>query len=172
MLTRDRARQVDLVDDGDICDFDLVLRQLRVQLVQFQQFTGVDDGDDGVQLRCLSQAGRHHYGHGRGLGVGHATGFHDDHFRAGRLCQELFQGFYQVIADTATDTAIGQADGFAFHPGNEFGINVYLPEIIHQHPDTPAMPAVKYAVQQCCFPGAEKTGYKADGYFIHPALPM
>ena len=46
------------------------------------------------------------------------------------------------------------------------------PKSFHQHPDTPPMPAVKYAVKQSCFPGAEKTGYKADGYFIHSALRM
>ena len=32
------------------------------------------------------------------------------------------------------------------------------------------MLAVKYAVQQCRFPGAEKAGHKADRHFIYSAL--
>jgi hypothetical protein len=62
----------------------------------------------------------------------------------------------QIVADNATNAAVGQADGLAFHRDHQLGVDVDLTEIVHQHRESFAARIVDDMVQQGSLTGPQK----------------
>ena len=94
--------------------------------------------------------------------VGHAAGLDDHVFRRVVALNQAKHGVEQVIADGAADATIAQVDCLALHADDQLGVDVDRAEVIDQHRDLEAVPAIEDAVEQGGLAGAQKAGDDGD----------
>ena len=104
--------------------------------------------------------------------LGHPAGLEQDVLGLLGTRHHLCHRGHQIVADVATDAAVGEIDDVArvLNTDDELGVNVDRAEVIHQHGDSKAVCASENAIQQRRLASTEKAGQHGQRDGLVPGL--